>query len=88
MDERLPLAIVLWNNDALGQIRDGMIERGIDEVGVVPRRNPDYPALARAFGAYTATPASGAEFKGALETAFAADGPTLIEVREDAAWLA
>ena len=88
VDERLPMAIVLWNNDALGQIRDGMIERGIPEIGVLPRRNPDYPALARAFGARAATPASAAEFKGAIGEAFAADAPTLIEVREDADWLA
>ena len=25
----MPLAIVVWNNDGYGQIRDGMIQRGI-----------------------------------------------------------
>lgn len=30
----MPLAIVMWNNDGYGQIRDGMIQRGIPEIGV------------------------------------------------------
>ncbi len=83
----LPIAIVLWNNDGLGQIRDDMIERGIPEIGVNPR-NPDYLKLAEAFGAHATRPDSLAGFQTALRDAFAADGPTLIEVRQDAPFLA
>ena len=82
----LPVAVVLWNNNALGQIAEGMNERAIPEIGVRPR-NPDFIKLAEAFGCYTAKPASIAEFKAALGAAFRADRPTLIEVREDAAFL-
>ena len=82
----LPIAIVLWNNDGLGEIRDNMIERGIPEIGVNPR-NPDYVALAQAFGARATRPDSLDAFKSALNDAFAADGPTLIEMREDAPFL-
>jgi 5-guanidino-2-oxopentanoate decarboxylase len=82
----LPLAVVLWNNDGLGQIRDDMIERGIPEIGVNPR-NPDYIKLAEAFGAQAVRPDSLEAFKAALGRAFAADGPTLIEMRQDAAFL-
>jgi 5-guanidino-2-oxopentanoate decarboxylase len=84
---KLPLAILLWNNDALGQIADDMIRLGIPEIGVRPR-NPDYLALARAFGAEAVRAESAAGFGDALRGAFGAGGPTLIEVRQDAAWLA
>ena len=83
---RLPLVIVLWNNDGLGQIRDDMIAKGIPEVGVNPR-NPDYQALARAFGCHAVRPDSLDAFAGAVTEALSADLPTLIEVRQDAPYL-
>ena len=64
-----------------------MVEKGIPEIGV-RQRNPDFIKLGKAFGCRTVKPTSLARFKSALATAFAADGPTLIEVREDAAFLA
>jgi 5-guanidino-2-oxopentanoate decarboxylase len=79
---RLPIAIVLWNNDALAQIAEGMTERGIPEIGV-RQRNPDFIKLARAFGCRAIRPSSLDRFRAALRSAFAADGPTLIEMRED-----
>jgi thiamine pyrophosphate-dependent acetolactate synthase large subunit-like protein len=82
----LPLAILLWNNDALGQIAGDMRERGIAQIGVAPR-NPDYLALARAFGCDAVRPDSLAGLRDALRGAFTASRPTLIEVRQDAAYL-
>jgi len=82
----LPIAIVLWNNDALAQIAEGMTERDIPEIGV-RQRNPDFIKLGKAFGCRTVRPTSLARFKAALDSAFAADGPTLIELREDARFL-
>jgi 5-guanidino-2-oxopentanoate decarboxylase len=82
----LPIAIVLWNNNALAQIAEGMNERGIPEIGVRPR-NPDFIKMAEAFGCRTARPQSLMEFRESLKSAFKADGPTLIEVREDADFL-
>ena len=82
----LPIAIVLWNNDALAQIAEGMNERGIPEIGV-RLRNPDFIKMGEAFGCHTARPGSIADFKAVLESAFSADRPTLIEVREDAGFL-
>jgi thiamine pyrophosphate-dependent acetolactate synthase large subunit-like protein len=87
VEQNLPLAILLWNNDALGQIADDMIRLGIPEIGVKPR-NPDYLALARAFGASAVRADSAGSLQDALSGAFQAGGPTLIEVRQDAAWLA
>lgn len=82
----LPVAIVLWNNDALQQIAEGMTERGIPEVGV-RLRNPDFQALAKAFGCRAVRPDSIAALQDAVREAIGADGPTLIEVREDASYL-
>ncbi|MBE9557984.1 MAG: hypothetical protein IMF08_14090 [Proteobacteria bacterium] len=78
----LPLPILLWNNDGLGQIQFGMVERGIPEVGV-HARNPDFLALARAYGADAVRADSLATLAEALKEALAANGPTLIEIRED-----
>ena len=78
----LPLPILLWNNDGLGQIQLGMVERGIPEIGV-HARNPDFLALARAYGADAVRADSLAALAGALEDALAANKPTLIEIRED-----
>jgi 5-guanidino-2-oxopentanoate decarboxylase len=82
----LPLPILLWNNDALGQIAGDMVGRGIPEIAVKPR-NPDFQALARAFHCQARKPTSIAELTADLSAAFIANGPTLIEVRQDAPWL-
>ena len=82
----LPMAVLLWNNDALGQIAGDMVARGIPPIGV-RQRNPDFLALARAFGCRAERPDSLAALERALTAAFAADGPTLIEVRQDSAFL-
>lgn len=82
----LPLPILVWNNDAFGQIAYGMNTRDIPELGV-RQRNPDYLALARAFGAEAVRPDSLPALETAIGAAFTAKGPTLIEVREDAPFL-
>ena len=82
----LPLPILVWNNDAFGQIAYGMNTRDIPELGV-RQRNPDYLALARAFGAEAVRPDSLSALQEAISAAFSAKGPTLIEVREDSPFL-
>ena len=64
-----------------------MNARDIPELGV-RQRNPDYLALARAFGAEAVRPDSLAALTDTIAAALAAEGPTLIEVREDAPFLA
>ena len=86
VDEGISLPIVLWNNDGLGQISDDMIQKDIRPIGVSPR-NPDYLALAKAFGAEAVEPDSLDAFKGAMTDGFTAGRPVLIQVREDAAYL-
>ena len=81
VDERLPLPIVVWNNDALGQIADDMVAHGIEMVGV-KARSPDLVRLAEAYGAAGVRAVDVPALEDAIRTAFERDGPTLIDVRE------
>jgi 5-guanidino-2-oxopentanoate decarboxylase len=71
--------IVVWNNEALGQIRDDMRAAGIAPIGVVAR-NPDFVALAHAYGAAGVRVRNAAALTEALQRALARPGPTLLEV--------
>jgi thiamine pyrophosphate-dependent acetolactate synthase large subunit-like protein len=77
LEQSLP--IVIWNNGALGQIRDDMIATGIEPLAVVAR-NPDFPAFAAACGACGTRVTSPAALTQAVRTALKRRGPTLIEV--------
>jgi 5-guanidino-2-oxopentanoate decarboxylase len=85
-EERLALPLIVWNNDALKAIADGMDERRIARIGVEPR-SPDFIGLAGSLGC-GATRATGAEHLAqSVREALGARRPTLIEVREDSSWL-
>ncbi|WP_374379080.1 5-guanidino-2-oxopentanoate decarboxylase [Dongia sp.] len=86
VEQSLPIPIIVWNNDAFGQIAKDMIALDIPELGVKPK-NPDYQALARAFHARAVRPGSLAEMQEAIKAAFKADGPTLIEIHEGSDFL-
>jgi 5-guanidino-2-oxopentanoate decarboxylase len=75
----LSLPIVVWNNSALGQIRDDMVAAHIPELGVIAR-NPDFVALAKACGAEGYRVHDPAALTEAIRTALNHAGPTLIEV--------
>jgi thiamine pyrophosphate-dependent acetolactate synthase large subunit-like protein len=75
----LSLPIVVWNNSALGQIRDDMVAAHIPELGVIAR-NPDFVALSKACGADGYRVHDAAALTEAIRTALSHVGPTLIEV--------
>ena len=75
----LTLPLIVWNNSALGQIRDDMCAAGITPIGVVAR-NPDFVALAHACGAAGVRVPDAAALAEALQRALARPGPTLLEV--------
>jgi len=79
VEAALSLPIVVWNNSALGQIRDDMVAAGIPQLGVIGR-NPDFVALALACGAQGCRVHDPAALTGALRAALSHAGPTLIEV--------
>lgn len=74
----LTLPLVVWNNEALGQIRDDMQAAGIAPIGV-HGRNPDFVALAAACGAAGTRVHSPAQLRDAVRAALARAGPTLVE---------
>ena len=82
----LPIPIILWNNNGLKQIEDGMKQRNIEPVGVAGI-NPDFIALALSCGCHAITIDSASSLREAVKNAFNADRPTLIEVNEYAPWL-
>jgi 5-guanidino-2-oxopentanoate decarboxylase len=79
VDERVSLPIVVWNNSALGQIRDDMQAGGIPLTGVIAR-NPDFVALAKACGAAALRVRTAPALTDAVREALGAPGPTLLEI--------
>ncbi|MEO0999732.1 MAG: 5-guanidino-2-oxopentanoate decarboxylase [Pseudomonadota bacterium] len=75
----LSLPILLWDNARLGEIEDDMIRKQIAPMAVHVK-NPDFLALARAYGARAVAPRAYSELPGVLAEAFAAPRPTLIRV--------
>jgi 5-guanidino-2-oxopentanoate decarboxylase len=79
---QLSLPVVIWNNGALGQIRDDMIAAGIPPTGVVGH-NPDLVALARAYGAHAERARGPAALTDAIRVALERPGPTVLEAVEE-----
>ena len=75
----LPLPILVWDNGKLGEIEDSMVRSQIAPNAVVAR-NPDFLALAKAYGAAAVQPDSLETLQQAMLAAFKADGPTVIRV--------
>ncbi len=86
VEERLALPVIVWNNDALNAIVEQMDLRNIPRIGVEPK-SPDLLGLGRSLGCHATRPGSAEELAQAVRSALAADRPTLIEVRQDSAWL-
>ncbi len=79
VEHKLPLPILLWNNDSLGQIRDNMVEAGI-QPNAVTLMNPDFQMLAKSYGARAERPENLKALAVIIKAALKADGPTLIEM--------
>jgi thiamine pyrophosphate-dependent acetolactate synthase large subunit-like protein len=79
-DENAPVVALLWNNDALGAIRDGFRSRGIEPIATHPR-NPDFTHLARVFGWQAETLEDIDKVGEAVSAALASGSPSLVEVR-------
>lgn len=75
----LNLPLILWDNGKLGEIEAAMRRSQIAPAAVVAR-NPDFLALARAFGARAVEPRGAAGVAAALAAAFEAPVPTLIRL--------
>ena len=75
----LSLPIILWDNAKLMEIEASMVESQIAPNAVVAK-NPDFCALAKAFGAATVAPPDLDAFEEEIKRALARKGPTLIYI--------
>jgi 5-guanidino-2-oxopentanoate decarboxylase len=75
----LGLPILLWDNGKLKEIEDSMVASQIAPNAVVAR-NPDFLALARAYGAHATQPCDLNALISDINAAFTADVPTVIRV--------
>ncbi|MBI2216574.1 MAG: thiamine pyrophosphate-binding protein [Candidatus Rokubacteria bacterium] len=78
---RLPIAFLVMNDDRYGAIKWLQEQMFEGRWGEADLANPDFIALARAFGARGERVAAVAALPDALRAAFAADGPTVLELR-------
>jgi len=80
---RLAIVFVVVDNGMYGTIRMHQERTFPGRVSGTGLSNPDFAALARAYGAEGATVTTTAEFAPAFERALAHEGPTLLHVRLD-----
>lgn len=77
------LVILLWNNQALGQIRDDMLARNIEPIGVLPKA-PRFEDLCKGFNCPYANAQNLSHLQELLKIGFAGKGPFLIELTPQA----
>lgn len=80
MREKIPVVLVLFNDQGLGNERAFQQVHYGGRLFAVDYQNPDFAALARAFGAHGEQVTRANELKGALERALASGKPALVEV--------
>ncbi|MBY3794403.1 pyruvate dehydrogenase [Rhodococcus fascians] len=79
---KLPVKIVMFDNSTLGMVKAEMLVDGLPDFGVdVPQ--VDYTGIARAAGIHAQRVDQPGDIRGALETAFATDGPALVQLITD-----
>lgn len=80
------MAVIVWNNDGYGEIRDFMAARALPQIGV-DLFTPDFVAASRALGCDAERATSLEHLVGLVLAAQDADRPMIIEVHEQDAFL-
>jgi acetolactate synthase-1/2/3 large subunit len=75
----LGVAVIIWNNDGYGEIKQGMVAAAIEPVGV-DIYTPDLLAVASGLGCDAVRAASLEELTAALKKAAQRDRPTVVEL--------
>ncbi|MCD6182974.1 MAG: 5-guanidino-2-oxopentanoate decarboxylase [Thermovirga sp.] len=78
--EKLPIPIIIWNDQGFGEIRRNEKARGFRSFIGVDNRTPDLKCFAASLGANYLLASSAKEVKGLLKTAFKESCPTIIEI--------
>ncbi len=86
VEHKLGLPILLWNNHGVGEIERSMKAINIPATQV-HQHNPDFIALAKAYGCDALIADTKEVFVQSIQESFVKQKPTLIEVRQDADWL-
>jgi len=81
VERKLPLVVLLWNNDALQQIADDMVAADIEPNAVV-QVNPDFEMLVKAMGADYRRIKGLSDLGPQVEDAFNQDSPVVLELHE------
>lgn len=79
VQNKLPVKIIVFHNDALAFVEVEMMAAGIIPFGT-GLQNPDFSKVAEACGLFGVRVTQAEELKPALEHAFAHDGPALVDV--------
>ncbi|MFA9419500.1 MAG: 5-guanidino-2-oxopentanoate decarboxylase [Gammaproteobacteria bacterium] len=85
-EQRLPIVIILWNNNCLKQIKDDM-QAGMMQTLAVDNLNPEFSSLVQSCRCLWRQPGSHTELVEIVRQAFKADRPTVVEIDEFAAWI-
>ena len=83
VQEQIPIVVLLVNNGMYGTIRMHQERQFPGRVVATELVNPDFVALANAYGAYGEAVSSSEDFPPALERALAEDRPAVVELRVD-----
>jgi acetolactate synthase I/II/III large subunit len=83
VQHKLPIIVVVVNNSMYGTIRMHQERDYPGRVSATELTNPDFAALARAYGGHGETVLTTAEFAAAFERAEASGMPAIIEVKLD-----
>ena len=86
VEAKVPVVVLLWNNEGYGEIKTYMAEKAIPQIGV-DVITPDFVAIAKGFGCAAERAGSFEHLQQSLAAAADRTVPTLIEIREDAPWL-
>lgn len=83
VEAKVPLIVLLWNNQGYEEIKKYMVNRSIEPVGV-DIHTPDFIGVARALGADAEQVGDVMHLQAALGRAVQRQGPTLIQVDQNA----
>jgi len=85
-EQRLPVVIILWNNNALKQIKDDMQNEMMPTLAV-DNLNPNFSSLVQSCHCLWQQPGSHADLQEIVSKAFKAERPTVVEIDEYADWI-
>jgi len=85
VEARIPVIVLLWNNQGYEEIKKYMVNRAIEPVGV-DIHTPDFIAIARAMGCHAQAASNAQALREALHGAVERNVPTLIEI-DQTTWM-